>query len=118
MLDGVPKVLVTQPLAPVGWQGLIEEVCPILMQEGGRVHSIGDIAHWILFGTHFGPLVGSEARRDGAVNATHRIHAARAVQRETRHVEEPGHSRRSTELEKTLDRDTELANEVGEMRNE
>ena len=116
MLEPGPEPGVAQSLTPVAAQFTVEEVRPGLVQERGDVDAVGHEAHGVVFGPDLRPLVGTQARRHDAVNAAHRVHMPGAVQREARHVEHPGRRRRASKLEEALDRDTELFNEITEVR--
>src|SRR4029077_4715543 len=103
------------PLTPLTAELTIEELHPALMQKGGHVHAVGDEAHRVVLGPHLRPLIRAQPRRDRAVDAAHTVDVAGAVQGEARHVEQPGRGGCARQLEETLHRDAELADETLEV---
>jgi hypothetical protein len=118
VLDGVPELAVAQALTPIVTDGAIEMALPRLMDERRRVNPVRDESHRIVFRPDLRPVIRTESRRHDAMNAAHAVHASRAVERKTRHVEEAGHRRRTTEIQEAIDRQAKLANEVIKVRDE
>ena len=95
LLERAPEIRVATAARATHAELAVEEARPGLRQEGRHVHAVGDVADRIFLRGHLRPMVGAQPRGHRAVDAAHAVDAARAIQRQVRHVERPGSGRRA-----------------------
>jgi hypothetical protein len=114
LLEAIPELHISQPITPFPTQLSVQEVGPYLMQERRDVHAVGDEPDGILFGANLGPLIADDPRAHDTVNPADPVHPPRAVQGEPGHIEQAADRRGTTEIEKAIHRDAELAHKIAE----
>ncbi len=82
------------------------------------MHAVGDVAERILRGWHFRPVVSAQLCGHAAMYAADAIDAARAIERQPRHVEAAADTRRAAEREQLLHRHVHGMCDVAEMLDE
>src|ERR1044072_2087346 len=102
MLDCVPELAVAQPLTPIVAERMIEMALPCLVHDRGGVNAVRHETDWIVLWTNLRPMIRAQTRRHDTMNAAHAVHAARAVEREARHVEEARHSGSTAEVQEPV----------------
>ena len=99
-------------------QSLIEVAGPHRRKEGRHVHAVGHVADGILRRRNLRPEIGAQLRRHAAVDAADAIDAARAVERQPRHVEPAVDAGRATQLQQPVDGHAHRPGHGAEVRDE